>query len=411
MYLLDKIIEKCEYHSKKDWKPGEIGNRKITIQQEDYTKYGKTEFINEAQDLAKRKLIQIKWEIRYSDIREIQYSLEQLPQLYQLAEQEAQENGETFVPKYCLVQQYQDKIEAEQKQGWKNDWIRKYYDSLLQKLHNIGDRKVPKELEKFELYRDCLRGIDALDEPIFKRVFSKRYLGDTKKFEKEVQAHIITSAKKYCEDVEEDMDDSTVLEQLLIKEYGQEMALKGSLKLLIHEADGTDREINTANFKYGLILNTQTLKHVSVKNEIVPFKCIVSIENKANFEAMNYSEDTLYVYSHGYYGPYERAFLQKLAEILDANQQIEYFHSGDLDYGGVKIFEYIQKRIFPKLHPLNMDIDTYEKYKDFAEPIEAQILEKLKKTKVSVLQELIDKLIEEGKGLEQEIFTIELDGL
>lgn len=256
-----------------------------------------------------------------------------------------------------------------------------------------------------------MRGIDALDEPIFKRVFSKMYLGDTKKFEKEVQAHIITSAKKYCEDVEEDMDDSTVLEQLLIKEYGQEMALKGSLKLLIHEADGTDREINTANFKYGLILNTQTLKHVSVKNEIVPFKRIVSIENKANFEAMNYSEDTLYVYSHGYYGPYERAFLQKLAEILDANQQIEYFHSGDLDYGGVKIFEYIQKRIFPKLHPLNMDIDTYEKYKDFAEPIEAQILGKLKKTKVSVLQELIDKLIEEGKGLEQEIFTIELDGL
>lgn len=293
MYLLDKIIEKCEYHSKKDWKPGEIGNRKITIQQKDYDKCGKTEFINEAQNLAKRKLIQIKWEIRYSDISEIHYSLEQLPQLYQLAEQEAQENGEIFVPKCCLVQQYQDKIEAEQKQGWKNGWIRKYYDSLLQKLHNIGDRRVPKELEKFELYRDCLRGIDALDEPIFKRVFSKMYLGDTKKFEKEVQAHIITSAKKYCEDVEEDMDDSTVLEQLLIKEYGQEMALKGSLKLLIHEADGTDREINTANFKYGLILNTQTLKHVSVKNEIVPFKRIVSIENKANFEAMNYSEDTI----------------------------------------------------------------------------------------------------------------------
>lgn len=76
MYLLNKIIEKCEYHSKKDWKPGETGNRKITIQQEDYTKCGKTEFINEAQDLAKRKLIQIKWEIRYSDISEIQYSLE-----------------------------------------------------------------------------------------------------------------------------------------------------------------------------------------------------------------------------------------------------------------------------------------------------------------------------------------------
>ena len=411
MYLLDKIIEKCEYHSAKDWKPGEVGNRTITIQQKDYTKCGKTELINEIRDLEERKLIQVKWVIRYSDVEKIQYSLEHLPRFYQLAEQEAQKIGETFVPKYRLVQQYQDKIETEKKLGWKNDWVRRYYDSILEKLENIGSGKIPKELEKFELYRDCLRGIDALDEPIFKRVFSKRYLGDTKKFEKEVQAHIITIAKTYCDDATEDMDDTSVLEQFLIKEYGQEMVLKGPLKLLIHETDGTDREINTANFKYGLVLNTQTLKHISVKNEIVLFQRIVSIENKANFEAMNYSEDTLYVYSHGYYGPYERVFLQKLAEILDANQQIEYFHSGDLDYGGIKIFEYIQKRIFPKLQPLNMDIDTYEKYKDFAEPIEAQTLEKLKKTKVPVLQELIDKLIEEGKGLEQEIFTIELDGL
>ena len=302
-----------------------------------------------------------------------------------------------------MVQQYQNKIEAEQKQGWQNVWIRSYYDSLLQKLHNIGDGKIPKELEKFELYRDCLRGINALTEAIFKRVFSKRYLGNTKKFEKEVQAHIITIAKNYCNDVTEDMDDTSVLEQLLIKEYGQEMALKGPLKLLIQEPNGTEQEIDTSNFKYGFVLNTQTLQHMTIKNEVVPFQRIVSIENKANFEAMTYSDDTLYVYSHGYYGPYERSFLQKLAEILDANQQMEYFHSGDLDYGGVKIFEYIQNRIFPKLQPLYMDVEIYEKYKDFAEPLEPQTLVKLEKTKIPILQDLIDKLIQEERGLEQEI--------
>ena len=117
MYILNKIIEKCEYHSAKDWKPGETGNRTITIQQKDYTRCGKTELINEVRDLENQKLIQVKWILRYSDIEKIQYSLEQLPQLYQLAEQEAQKNGDTFVPKYRLVQQYQNKIEAEQKQG------------------------------------------------------------------------------------------------------------------------------------------------------------------------------------------------------------------------------------------------------------------------------------------------------
>ena len=117
MYILNKIIEKCEYHSAKDWKPGETGNRTITIQQKDYTRCGKTELINEVRDLENQKLIQVKWILRYSDIEKIQYSLEQLPQLYQLAEQEAQKNGDTFVPKYRLVQQYKNKIEAEQKQG------------------------------------------------------------------------------------------------------------------------------------------------------------------------------------------------------------------------------------------------------------------------------------------------------
>ena len=199
------------------------------------------------------------------------------------------------------------------------------------------------------------------------------------------------------------MDDTSVLEQLLIKEYGQEMALKGPLKLLIQEPNGTEQEIDTSNFKYGFVLNTQTLQHMTIKNEVVPFQRIVSIENKANFEAMTYSDDTLYVYSHGYYGPYERSFLQKLAKILDANQQMEYFHSGDLDYGGVKIFEYIQNRIFPKLQPLYMDVEIYEKYKDFAEPLEPQTLVKLEKTKIPILQDLIDKLIQEEKGLEQEI--------
>ena len=74
-----------------------------------------------------------------------------------------------------------------------------------------------------------------------------------------------------------------------------------------------------------------------------------------------------------------------------------------MDYGGVKIFEYIQNRIFPKLQPLYMDVEIYEKYKDFAEPLEPQTLVKLEKPKIPILQDLIDKLIQEEKGLEQEI--------
>ena len=35
--------------------------------------------------------------------------------------------------------------------------------------------------------------------------------------------------KKFCPDVEKEMDDTTVLQQLWIEEYAQELSLKGKL--------------------------------------------------------------------------------------------------------------------------------------------------------------------------------------
>ena len=138
---------------------------------------------------------------------------------------------------------------------------------------------------------------------------------------------------------------------------------------------------------------------------------------------MPYEEDTLYVFSHGYFSPYEREFLKALRQILQLEEEhdpadtsvngfgsekkpVEYFHTGDLDYGGVKIFEYIQKRIFPELKPMQMDVEIFTKYQEYAEPIPAEKLDKLKKTSVPVLQELIDRMIESGLGIEQESFLI-----
>ena len=94
------------------------------------------------------------------------------------------------------------------------------------------------------------------------------------------------------------------------------------------------------------------------------------------------------------------------------NKQVQYFHSGDLDYGGIKIFQYIRKTIFPELEPLQMDVHTYEAYQEFAEEIETEPLEKLKQVQDEnpQIQELIRKLLETGKGMEQECFLIEERG-
>ena len=50
MYLVKKIIEKCE-HSSRDWREGATGGRTLRITQEDYDLCGKQELIDEARKL------------------------------------------------------------------------------------------------------------------------------------------------------------------------------------------------------------------------------------------------------------------------------------------------------------------------------------------------------------------------
>lgn len=398
MYLVDKIIEKCE-HSSKDWREGATGGRTLKITQEDYDACGKQELVEEVQRLERAGLLTVKkWVVPDSDVDTVAYRVEQLPQYYRLADSES---GEEYWPKQAKVNYYTRKIEQELSEGFQKEWIENYLENLKGR---IAKGELPKNVEKLEEYLACFRGLDLLEEPIMKRIFSERYLKDSKIFEKEMERSVVATARRYCEDVTEDMDVQTVLEQIMIEDNSQELAVKGPLKLKIWKGPEAKR-VDLSDFVYGIVLNSQTLKHAMVEVEQPALKRIVTVENKTNYLAMPYDPETLYVYSHGYFSPLEREFLKKLQRVT-AGKEVEFFHSGDLDYGGIRIFEYIQKRIFPELKPMQMDIETYEKYEEYAKNISKETLEKLEKVDVPLLEELRRKLLETGKGIEQESFLI-----
>lgn len=87
----------------------------------------------------------------------------------------------------------------------------------------------------------------------------------------------------------------------------------------------------------------------------------------------------------------------------------QYFHSGDLDYGGIRIYSYIKQKIFPGVEPCHMDTETYWKYETYAVCMEPGILKKLKCMDMAEIPELTglrDLLAREGKALEQESFLL-----
>ena len=293
------------------------------------------------------------------------------------------------------------KLEKEISEGFQKEWIEKHLEETLARLEK---GEFPREAEKMDDYLAVFRGIDTLEEPVLKRIFSKQYLRDSKKFERELERHVLTVARKYCSDITEDMDSRTALEQLMIEEYAQELAIKGPLKLKIWKGPEAKR-VDLSDFVYGTVLNSQTLKHAVVELDQPKLRKVITIENKANFISMPYEADTLYIFSHGYFSPLDREFLRKLARAMEG-KGVEYYHSGDLDFGGVKIFEYIRNQIFPEVQPMLMDVETYEKYEEYAEPLSRECLKKLEKTDVPLLEEVVQKMLETGKGIEQESFLI-----
>ncbi len=225
------------------------------------------------------------------------------------------------------------------------------------------------------------------------------------------------------------MDSKTVLAQLLIEDYSSELAVKGPLRIEMEKPwpDGEKICIDMGEFIYGGVLNSAMLKNSRILPEQPDIRRVVTIENKANFVSAPYDSTTLYIFSHGYFSPGEREFLIRLREVLDkgqgipmgaprnagpdgqadfVRQGIEYFHSGDLDYGGVKIYEYIKNRIFPQLKPFQMDAETFDRYIEYAEAEEPSKLEKLKNVHIPELGEMIRRILDTGLVIEQESFLI-----
>ena len=131
---------------------------------------------------------------------------------------------------------------------------------------------------------------------MYKRLFSKKYLKDTKIFENEFQDFIVSTAKIYAKELLDDaMNDSEILSVLLIEDYAQELALKGPLHLKWE--DGT--EIHNEDWRYGNILNSDTLRYAQIAGQQPEIQRVITIENKANYMMMPWEEHTLYIFKIG----------------------------------------------------------------------------------------------------------------
>ena len=330
------------------------------------------------------------------------------------------------IPLLCQVEQIEDPRERQLSQmelaeSWKSrvaqaDWLIPYYDHILERL-NSG--KLVKDVPGLEdpLFFLFLNKTAEEREPLYRRAFSAQVctiwngiaqtkqseskITPTKRFEKIYQSAVLSVLKQYSPLYEEGMSDEELLTAHGILTYAQTLEFKGAVSYRIDDGPA----ISTAAQIYGTMFNKQTLEN-AVPISIVRIRQIMTIENKANYEKMQFRPDTLYIFCHGFFSPLERKFLSRVVAL--AGTDTEYFHWGDMDYGGIRIFKFLQKNLFPKLKPWKMDVTDYKMALQMGASIslEADKRERFEQMDAGVLTPLKEAILKNGKEIEQELLLL-----
>ena len=350
---------------------------------------GMRNLINEAEELEKAGLIRAERKNLGMDIVRIHYPVSAIPKLCRRAGVEDPRDRQLRWIRTA------DKWAGEAE----GTFLEPYYEALLRRLETGQEVKKP-DMEDEDYFR-CLNRAAVIETPVWRRQFSSEVLHDSKLFEKKYQDKVVTVLEKYSPLSEEGMTADDILRVHGIKTYSQSLEWKGALVYRIGNGNPIDSSVNI----FGTVINAQTLEQ-AVPAAAPGIRRIMLIENKANYESMDFREDTLYIYCHGFFSPKELKFLSALTGIADENT--EYLHWGDLDLGGIRIFLYNQRKLFPGLKPYRMDASAYETAiaQGAGIPVKKEKKEKLQRLDAGDLDGLKECILKTGMEIEQEALLL-----
>lgn len=283
-------------------------------------------------------------------------------------------------------------------------WIKNYlqdtcgYIQQNRKLHAL----VPDNAQDRKSLLQALRYIDAnKDNELLKRVFSVRCFGDSKHFERIVETRLLRILKRYL-----DCDDQTTDEQLLnqigIVKYPEQFEFCGPISLSF--PDG--KYLDFSNLSGGSTIYGQDMVVVQITLS-KGVRCILSIENKANYFdyiSKHRKPDELVIYHGGQYSPSKKIFLQAVAH---ASEQLPWYHWGDIDYGGFSMLARLRREISSSIEPYRMnkqELITFAAFTTAFSPEYSQKLHELTaRAELRDCSECLAYMIERCMRLEQEV--------
>ena len=283
------------------------------------------------------------------------------------------------------------------------EWVKNWAFERKKGLTKAKKRRIhPTELIRNEQLIHVLEELPEItkEQSVPRRIISQKLLGESKKFENEIQPLLLSALRKYgpCE-FERDID---YLDYLGITINPQQVLIAGGGRYRINE-----KEIDLYVLPGEIGLSHETVAAITI--EQLPEQ-IVTIENLTSFHQFIKTagnEKILTIYTGGFPNKTVQAFISKIASYLQKQQNTTNCrHWGDMDYGGINIFSFIKENFIASLIPLWMDVKTFMEYKDQGiESNEADIRKlttSFYSSKYSEWTPLLQEMIKHRRQIEQE---------
>lgn len=207
------------------------------------------------------------------------------------------------------------------------------------------------------------------------RILSQRLFRDTKHLERQTLKRLIALAKTASGEQRETEEEW--LDWLGLTRNPQSISLCGPL--VFRTRDG--KQVETSAFPGGLGLSGETIE--TITSLATSARCMLTIENWTSYH--RYLEqpavragEMLVIYTGGYPHRTLQSFFRKLTRVVSETHPMDLFHWGDIDLGGIRIFEWLRSGFFPHLRPYRMDADTLLQYEAQAAPVSDEYAEQLR---------------------------------
>ncbi len=255
---------------------------------------------------------------------------------------------------------------------------------------------LPKEYfsnkDELLLILNTLNNLFNLKEEMLLRDFSAKYLGDSKKFNS-LKNKIINIIKNFSD--KEYLDNIDILEEYNIYNPNKYVLIKNELKFKINNTI-----IDLFDFNFEFNLNEKMIDKLVILNKDI--KNIITIENLTTFYSIKWPG--LVIYLGGFCNKMREKLLNKLyLKFPNSN----YYHYGDIDVGGIKIYYDLIKRTNINFIPYQMSIKELKENKELLKELTKNDILSLNKMKDDIkyikFKDVICHMLENNIKLEQEI--------